>query len=48
MKEVQMKREDFPAPKEGVVATLLLIVEDIDRSMDFYHEVIGCRSGNGT
>ena len=36
-----MKQADFPAPKEGVVATLLLIVKDIDRSRDFYHEVMG-------
>ena len=36
-----MKREDFPAPSEGVVATVLLIVEDVDRSKDFYHRVMG-------
>ena len=36
-----MKRKDFPAPAEGVIATILLIVEDIDRSRDFYHNVMG-------
>ncbi len=36
-----MKREDFPAPTEGVVVTVLLIAEDIDRSRNFYHEVMG-------
>lgn len=36
-----MKPEDFPAPREGVVATVLLIVKDIDRSRDFYHKVMG-------
>ena len=36
-----MKREDFPAPTEGIVLTVLLIVEDIDRSRDFYRDVLG-------
>ena len=36
-----MDIKDFPLPKEGVVATFLLIVKDIDRSRDFYHKVIG-------
>ena len=36
-----MRREDFPAPTEGVVLTVLLIVEDIDRSRDFYRDVLG-------
>jgi lactoylglutathione lyase len=41
--EAQMQREDFPAPVEGVVATILLIVEDIDRSRDFYRDVMGAK-----
>ena len=36
-----MKLKDFPAPTEGVIATILLIVEDIDRSRDFYEQVLG-------
>jgi catechol 2,3-dioxygenase-like lactoylglutathione lyase family enzyme len=36
-----LKREDFPAPTEGVIVTTLLIVEDIDRSRDFYRDVLG-------
>jgi catechol 2,3-dioxygenase-like lactoylglutathione lyase family enzyme len=43
MKEVMMKREDFPAPAEGVVATVLLIVADIDRARDFYRDVLGAK-----
>lgn len=38
-----MKRKDFPAPTEGVIATLLLIVENIDRSRDFYRDVLGAQ-----
>ncbi len=35
-----MKREDFPAPTEGVIATVLLIVDDIDRARNFYRDVM--------
>ena len=38
-----MKREDFPAPTEGVIATVLLIVDDINRSRDFYRDVLGAK-----
>lgn len=34
-------REDFPAPTEGIVAANMLIVEDVDRSVDFYVGVLG-------
>ena len=34
-----MKRSDFPAPTEGMVITHTLIVEDVDRSRDFYTRV---------
>ena len=40
-REATVKRKDFPAPTEGVVVTVLLIVEDIDRSRDFYRDVLG-------
>ncbi|WP_206633423.1 VOC family protein [Methanoculleus taiwanensis] len=33
--------EDFPAPEEGMLLTVLLIVEDIDRSRTFYRDVLG-------
>lgn len=38
-----MRREDFPAPREGVLVTVLLIVEDVDRSRDFYRDVLGAK-----
>lgn len=36
-----MNREDFPAPAEGFVVTHTLIVDDIDRSVDFYVNSLG-------
>ena len=33
--------DDFPAPTEGFVVTQMLIVEDIDRSVDFYVHSLG-------
>ena len=36
-----MKREDFPAPEDGLVVTHFLTVEDIQRSVKFYSEVLG-------
>ena len=36
-----MNRQDFPAPDEGFVVTHTLIVEDVDRSVDFYVNVLG-------
>ena len=32
---------DFPAPTEGMVLTSLIIVNDVDKSRDFYHNVLG-------
>lgn len=32
---------EFPAPQEGFVVTQMLIVEDVDRSADFYVNVMG-------
>lgn len=36
-----MGNAEFPAPSEGMVLTVLLIVEDQDRSRDFYTNVLG-------
>ena len=36
-----MNQQDFPAPTEGFVVTHTLIVEDVDRSVDFYVNVLG-------
>ena len=36
-----MKRDDFPAPLEGMVLTHFLTVEDQDRSRGFYADVLG-------
>lgn len=36
-----MNRQDFPAPTEGFVVTHMLIVEDVDRSVDFYVGALG-------
>lgn len=38
-----MANEDFPAPGEGMVLTVLLIVADQDRSRDFYRDVLGAK-----
>jgi lactoylglutathione lyase len=35
---------DFPAPSDGMVLTVLLIVEDQDRSRDFYEGVLGAKT----
>ena len=39
--ENTMNRQDFPAPAEGFVVTHMLIVEDVDRSVGFYVDVLG-------
>lgn len=39
-----MAQDDFPAPAEGMVLTLLLIVEDQDRSREFYERVLGAKT----
>ena len=36
-----MKKDDFPAPLEGMVLTHFLTVEDQDRSRGFYADVLG-------
>lgn len=36
-----MTREDFPAPDHGFVITHFLVVSDMDRSRDFYAELLG-------
>jgi lactoylglutathione lyase len=41
MEVMAMGNPEFPAPKEGMVLTTLLIVEDQDRSRDFYTKVLG-------
>ena len=36
-----MNQQDFPASIEGFVVTHMLIVEDVDRSLDFYVGSLG-------
>jgi catechol 2,3-dioxygenase-like lactoylglutathione lyase family enzyme len=36
-----MANPEFPAPDKGMVLTFLLIVEDQDRSRDFYTKILG-------
>lgn len=36
-----MKREDLPAPEEGLVLTHFLTVRDVARSRSFYADVLG-------
>ncbi len=36
-----MRRDDFPAPREGIVLTHFLTVEDVDRSRAFYTDILG-------
>lgn len=36
-----MRRDDFPAPREGIVLTHFMTVEDVDRSRAFYADVLG-------
>jgi lactoylglutathione lyase len=38
---ISMASGDFPAPSAGMVMTVLLIVEDQDRSREFYERVLG-------
>jgi lactoylglutathione lyase len=33
--------DDFPAPREGVVITHVLVVADQDRSREFYRSLLG-------
>ncbi|MDA2924985.1 VOC family protein [Acidobacteria bacterium AH-259-L09] len=36
-----MKRDEFPAPREGILLTHFLTVEDVERSRAFYSDVLG-------
>lgn len=36
-----MPDNDLPAPREGMVLTVLLIVQDQDRSRSFYRDILG-------
>ena len=36
-----MKREDFPAPRQGILLTHFLTVADVDRARAFYADVLG-------
>ncbi len=36
-----MNREDFPAPREGVIITHFLVVRDQDTSREWYSNVLG-------
>ena len=36
-----MNPDDFPAPREGFVITLVLVVADQDRSREFYRSLLG-------
>ena len=36
-----MNPDDFPAPREGVVITHVLVVADQDRSREFYRSLLG-------
>ena len=38
-----MRRDDFPAPRQGIVLTHFLTVKDQDRSRAFYADVHGYR-----
>jgi len=41
-----MNREDFPAPREGVIATYFLVVRDQDSSREWYRSVFGAEVVN--
>ena len=41
-----MKREDIPAPREGVIVTHFLVVRDQDTSREWYRDVFGAEVVN--
>jgi hypothetical protein len=41
-----MKREDIPAPREGVIVTHFLVVRDQDTSRERYRDVLGAEVVN--
>ena len=38
---MKIKRDDFPAPREGMLITNYLTVSDVDRARAFYGDVLG-------
>ncbi len=36
-----MRKDDFPAPREGIVLTHFMTVKDVDRSRAFYTDILG-------
>jgi hypothetical protein len=44
--ERKMNREDFPAPREGVIVTHFLVVRDQDTSREWYRSVFGAEVVN--
>jgi lactoylglutathione lyase len=42
----RMNREDFPAPREGVIITHFLVVRDQDTSREWYRSVFGAEVVN--
>lgn len=42
----RMKREDIPAPREGVIVTHFLVVRDQDTSREWYRDVFGAEVVN--
>ena len=41
-----MNREDFPAPRQGVIITHFLVVRDQDTSREWYRDVLGAEVVN--
>ncbi len=41
-----MKREDIPAPRDGVIVTHFLVVRDQDTSREWYRDVLGAEVVN--
>jgi lactoylglutathione lyase len=41
-----MKREDIPAPREGVIVTHFFVVRDQDTSREWYRDVLGAEVVN--
>jgi catechol 2,3-dioxygenase-like lactoylglutathione lyase family enzyme len=35
---------EFPAPREGIVLTHFIVVDDVERSRRFYTDVLGCET----
>jgi len=39
--EESLRRDEFPAPREGILLTSFLTVADVDRSRVFYEDILG-------